>query len=463
MAPASGSTAGAAETRSRQLLELLLSFPAAAVCGVRWKVLARKYHELHGESVDLGQSEHSSPVDAIVSLFQPDTLWVVDAEDSSNPSLGIQDGVALDAHPGLLGCWPSLYRALCKIVLEHGTAESDQADMEGDKSNQVVASMLLAQLRPALRTHWHAKFDEGAMGFRDEDGTFKRMKKLRHMLQVIFKWREARQLWRQSCGLARSELDDAIAPELEIVPSQRHKDLLLRCTTHIDLEREAEPVKDGASLLSTSEEIPVEVDVSPKSAESSVDCIPSMPSAVLELQLEVERLRAENRKLRARNTFLEEQCTFSIPEDMRCTLAIPESGMSPPSSPGRRVLPAETFDFDDDTGFLDDPYEPPPQKCCFKQDRAPSRQSRLSSSDFGGSTDFGGSMWPANFSDRPSACTSANISGSTTPAKRSPFARPGCTYVPMWFPFMNAGAQSGFDVAIIPSGIVRNVCAQLES
>merc|ERR1712176_58528 len=178
--------------------------------------------------------------------------------------------------------------------------------------------------------------------------------------------------------------------------------------------------------------------------EMAVPC----KASILELQLEVERLRVENRKLRARNVFLEEHCTHRIPE----------ADISPPSSPGRRFcsqLP-EIDDMD-----FDNPFEPPPQKKSLTlPERAPSRQSRRSSSDFG-STDVGCSAAATNLSDWQSACTSASISGATTPAMHSPFAGSGCTYVPVWVPFMNA-APSGFDVSIIPSGIVRDVCAQLE-
>merc|ERR1712176_1091630 len=147
-----------------------------------------------------------------------------------------------------------------------------------------------------------------------------------------------------------------------------------------------------------------------------------------------------------------------------CTLRIPEAEVSTPSSPGRRGC-RQPPDMDEiprsGHNDFDNPFEPPPQKKSFMlQEGAPSRQSHHSASDFGGS-DIGSTAMATNLSGWQSGCTSANRSGATTPAMRSPFARPGCTYVPMWVPFMNA-AESGFDVSIIPSGIVRDVCKQLE-
>jgi len=319
------------------------------------------------------------------------------------------------------------------------------------------------------------------MGYRNDDGQFRRFKKLTHMLYTVLKVREQRQSWRESSGQECSQVDRAIAPVLEIVPSQKHNDMLLRCTAPADAVSTDRSCQAAAAprggvaapaaapiaapaVAPTAEELPTPFSTiteqcqaeelpTPISTETEVSSSPSSSTSceasMCELQLEVQRLRAENRKLRARNVLLEEHST----------LIIPEEGMSPPSSPGRRGCRLAESDEPLRAGddYFDNPFEPPPQPITYFFP-APSRQSRHSSSDFGGSTDNGCSVLAASFS----GCTSANISGTTTPASmRSPFVRPGCTYVPMWVPFMNA--QSGYDLSIIPSGIVREVCAELES
>lgn len=427
------------QTCSQQLHDLLLSFPAAAVAGVQWKVLMQKYLEHHGTMLDWEALGHATPL-AAATWMLPEVLRVVNVEDVDNPFIGIEDKVALVPHPGLLGCWPSLYRALCNIVLKHGSSESVTEGPSDTDPPMVRSVLLLAQLRPLLQADWHSQFDDNAMGYCCDDGRFKRVKKIKHMLLTIFKLREQRQTWQKSSGLDASEVDDAIAPLLEIMPSQRHSDIVLRCT-RVQLEHRQ------------PEEAPRPEPWLPTSAQSEVGFVPSMTA--FELQLEIERLRSDNRKLRTRNCLLEEHCI----------LTIPEAGISPPSSPGRRG--GQRAESDETPrlvhDFFDNPFEPPPQKRAFVQmtDGAPPRQSRTHSSSDVGSTDMGGSALTTNFSDWQSGCTSASISGTNTPAMRSPFARPGCAYVPMWFPFMNA-TQSGFDVSIIPSGIVQETCALLE-
>jgi len=464
---------------ARRVRDLLLAFPAVAVEGVQWKVLVQKYEEHHGASLDWESAGHASALAAARSMLQG-SLRVLSAEDVNDPIVGVQDTVALEPHPGLLGCWPSLYCALCRIVLQSATLEQ-APDPSGVDPTEVTASLLLAQLRPRLQAQWHSQFDESTMGYRSDDGTFRRLKKMKHMLHTLFRLREQRQAWQKSKGLDGSAVDDAIAPELKVMPSQRHHDMLLCCTAPSDwLERQAGPClseepRSGDHVDQPASEEPPEVPEEMSSLEEpplehvtpmSAEFHDMREESMLELAVEVERLRAENRKLRARNLFLEEHCSFSIPEG---TLRLPEAeagaGMSPPSSPGRRARSsADADDAPRSADYFDNPFEPPPQKMSFlMQDGAPSRQSRHSSSDFGGSTDVGGSALASGFSEWHSGCTSANISGATTPATamRSPFARPGCAYVPVWVPFMNA-AQSGFDVSIIPSGIVRDKCAQLE-
>jgi len=104
---------------AQRLCDLLLSFPAAAAGGVQWCVLARKYEERHNTRLDIKAIGHSCPLAAATALLW-DVLRLVDSEDSDNPIVAVEDAVALNPRPGALGSWPSLYKALCTIVVTHG-------------------------------------------------------------------------------------------------------------------------------------------------------------------------------------------------------------------------------------------------------------------------------------------------------------------------------------------------------
>merc|ERR1712232_1119153 len=104
---------------------------------------------------------------------------------------------------GSMASWPSLYGVLCAIVQEHGSR---------DGTDPSKHSLLLSQLRPLLESHWHAGFDENALGYRGEDGTFVRLKKMKHLLHAVLSWREQRQAWQQAKGLKPSAVDDVLMP-----------------------------------------------------------------------------------------------------------------------------------------------------------------------------------------------------------------------------------------------------------
>merc|ERR1719264_2105208 len=202
---------------AKRLCDLLLSFPSAAISGIQWQVLARRYEERYTTRLDLAALGHASPLGAASALLW-EVLRVVNKDDTDNPILGIEDGVALTANPGSMGSWPSLYGVLCTIVQEHGAR---------DEAEPSEHSLLLSQLRPLLESHWHASFDENALGYRGEDGTFVRLKKMKHLLHAVLSWREQRQAWQQAKGFKPSAVDEVLMPTLVLVPSKKHNDLLL--------------------------------------------------------------------------------------------------------------------------------------------------------------------------------------------------------------------------------------------
>lgn len=296
---------------AKRLCDLLMTFPAAAAGGVQWKVLASKYEERHAAHLSPSTFGHGSALGTASALLW-DVLRIVDTADVNNPIVGVEDGVALAPQPGLLGCWPSLYQGLCSIVTEHGTLEESLASEVAGASS----SMLLSQLRPLLERHWHANFDETGMGFRSDEGSFVRLKKMKHLLTAVIRWREERQTWQRRGGFKPSAVDEVLAPKLELIPSTKHNDLVLVCTSGEAMMPVPSvcrgSLEDGRSQLTSGPE----------------------PTRRHSLHSELDRLRAENEELRAQNLQMQGQ-TFST-----CRLALPQ-------------LPA---------AVLDDPFEPPPEK-----------------------------------------------------------------------------------------------------
>jgi len=100
---------------AQRLCDLLLQFPAAAFGGVQWRMLTKKYEERYSTQIKIESMGHSSPIAAATALLW-DVLRVVDSSDPQNPLLGVDDAVVLSPHPGCMGSWPSLFRALCAAV-----------------------------------------------------------------------------------------------------------------------------------------------------------------------------------------------------------------------------------------------------------------------------------------------------------------------------------------------------------
>ncbi|CAK0822341.1 unnamed protein product [Prorocentrum cordatum] len=212
-------TSPSAAVVSQRLCNLLMSFPEAAIAGVEWQALARKYKERHAQQLDLHALGHSSALAAASTLLW-DVLRIANSDDTDNPIVALEDHVALTAQPGLLGCWPSLYKALCEVSLEHGAAENGAA----------ARGLLMSQLKPLLEKQWHTSFEENGLGYLTAKGSFVKLKKMKHLVQAVISWRGQRVAWRLEDARAQTAIDEALAPSLELVASTRHNDLVLRCT-----------------------------------------------------------------------------------------------------------------------------------------------------------------------------------------------------------------------------------------
>lgn len=194
--------------------DILLQFPNAAIDGVEWNVLVKKFEERHSTKLDVISMGFDSPLAAAATL-----LWEVgqirDAKDFRNPIVALEDAIALTPRPGSMGSWPSLYQSLCDIVLKHGSSDSQP-------------SLLLSQLKPLLQSHWHASIDEH-WGYFDSRGRSVKTKKMKHLIQAVLSWRNERIAKNSS---KPTQIDDALVSNLELVPSDRHNDLLLRMAVH---------------------------------------------------------------------------------------------------------------------------------------------------------------------------------------------------------------------------------------
>jgi hypothetical protein len=453
---------------AQRLCDLLLSFPAAAAGGVQWCVLARKYEERHGACLDIKGIGHSCALSAATALLW-DVLRLVDSEDSDNPIVAVEDAVALTPRPGALGSWPSLYKALCTIVLAHGSEDA----VEGQSH-----CLLFSQLKPLLEVHWHANFDETSIGFLSEDGAFVRLKKMKHLIQGLIRWRDSRVEWRQSTGAAPTPVDDVMLPQLELATSKKHNDLILRyvpskSTANISSEPALKTAARGAPASCSRQESPPD-GAFDKSSVSNPEYVPEpcefdiaetpKKAELSPRTIELESLRAENAKLRL---------LLQKAGDCTCHAANCDAVCRQEKTPTRWA------------DIYDDPYEPPPDMNTFQKLRLP-QYSDLSPTC--GSTN-GGSDWsspslsscgtPLSMHSGLAQCFAIHSgygtpqpltprldseihSGAMTPgvmSQASPSApsvgQQVCALVPMWVSLVG-------DRCVIPGGIVEKFKAKFE-
>jgi len=212
---------------SQRLGDLLLQFPSAAIGGVQWCVLARKYEERFSARLDARSLGHTSALSLATTLLW-DVARLVDVTDTDNPILALEDGVALSPQPGCIGSWPSLYSSLCTIVQNNG-ADELQATQATAVSRHAGRSLLLSRVKPLLQAHWHAHFDEASFSYWNEQGATVKVKKLKHLITAVLRWRSERLTWLLEEGRKPSTLDRALLVKLELAPASCQNDLLLSC------------------------------------------------------------------------------------------------------------------------------------------------------------------------------------------------------------------------------------------
>mmetsp|Transcript_71576 Transcript_71576/g.207248 ORF Transcript_71576/g.207248 Transcript_71576/m.207248 type:complete len:215 (-) Transcript_71576:67-711(-) len=137
------------------------------------------------------------------------------------------------------------------------------------------------------------------------------MKKMKHLLHEMLRWRERR----HAQVLPWTAIDVALAPRMEVVPSSNHHDLLV-------------VVYDAPDVA--ADEVAVSTPVADEYCSANV--APNESACIDGLHLELDRLRGENAVLRRRNELLE------------------HCHVRPQMAPDR--APVDIFD---------DPSEPPPE------------------------------------------------------------------------------------------------------
>lgn len=386
---------------AQRMSDLILCFPSAVTGGVQWETLVRKYNERHSARLDTVAFGYCSPLSTATALLW-DVLRLVDVEDTDNPVVAVEDGVALTAKPNACATWPSLYQALCNIAIEHGAQE----EAYGDKT---VNTILVSQLKPLLQRHWHSNFDEGSLSYFTDEGTPVRVKKMKHLLQALLRWREDRIAWKIGANAGASPLDAALELELEIVPSKKHNDLLLRCV---------QPRTVTATVYAPSawewQHQPVH-NMSQTSTWSDVEDAQSFTDSSIasdDLLDEIATLRAENARMRGKQS-----------QDERLQKALFEAELM--------------------ADCLDNPSEPPPFEYWGNNVTSPSCSTTASSD-----TGFG--------SDCATPRSVGSGSGSATPTAFVMASQGAqvCTMLPMWFAM---GDRVG-----IPHGVVQQACAIYE-
>eukprot|EP00913_Durusdinium_trenchii_P019795 g18608.t1 len=260
-------------------------------------------------------------------------------------------------------------------------------------------AILVSQLKPLLQRNWHNTFDEASFGYLTEEGSSVKMRKMKHLLQALLRWRGQRLAWG---GRSSRQMQDALEHELELVPSKRHNDLLLRLTpgpmTSGPVSEKMMPIR-CPNILPEDEAAEASPDWSSRASTGS-----TMSSAVHE---ELAALRAENEKLRSRTGNIALESTI---RDQDCPYpALPEN-------------------------LFDNPFEPPPQ--VWHSASASPTASTVAHSGFG--SEVGTPMG----------------SGCVTPVQLAPVSQ-AITLVPMgWFAMGDRG--------MIPCGLVQQARAVFE-
>eukprot|EP00434_Breviolum_minutum_P004259 symbB.v1.2.003754.t1/scaffold207.1/size268535/1 len=194
--------------------------------------------------------------------------------------LRLTDAAALsEAKANQLGCWPLLVQRLGEIVQVHGTRwESHSLEVrDSEDLDAEVPGILLGQLKPLLSRHWDSGFEERSIGFFNEVGQFVNLRKMKHFIAELLKWRAKRQELVRSQALVASAVDQALETRLILATSTRHNDMVLCCST-----RGRVTMSDGCKLGTPSTPSPTKA-VLTSSTASEVN--PLSPSDAFDARL----------------------------------------------------------------------------------------------------------------------------------------------------------------------------------
>mmetsp|Transcript_22760 Transcript_22760/g.51945 ORF Transcript_22760/g.51945 Transcript_22760/m.51945 type:complete len:655 (+) Transcript_22760:66-2030(+) len=285
----SSSSSSAWPDHRQQLRDVLLRFPCATLEGVRstalWRACCERFPAGASKQPPLLE-ELSTWLGDLAELQQDidngDGYWHLKASAALTP--GIE---------GQLACWPLFLQCLGDIVRMHGSPQHAHAlevpHEEGASEEMVsqplanVVGVLLSQLRPLLRRHWDASFDEKAAAFYSETGTFVTMKKMKHLVAEVLKWRTRRKVLQKAQG-TWDAVDAALEAPIFLAVSQRHNDMVLCCpVTPLQLAVPSEQIPRAAQGRLECEAAQGQCDV--KRPDSTVDDTESLDSSIRRLPL----------------------------------------------------------------------------------------------------------------------------------------------------------------------------------
>eukprot|EP00439_Symbiodinium_sp_Y106_P032967 s2199_g3.t4 len=308
-----------------RLRDLLLRCPCAALDGIRWSVVCKVYADRYQGGPLIG----ASALDAAKTCLAD--LATFDEAAPGNARLRLREEAALSAgKDGQLGCWPLLLQRLGEIVRNHGSAQPLQGTEaehigtgtgEGKPTDlnlghgrvqhegEEVLGVLLGQLKHLLSRYWDPAFEERGLSFFNEVGQFVHLRKMKHFLAELLKWRARRRELVLNKALPPSAIDEALGDQLMLVASQRHNDMVLCCPACPAVMPAAAPAAARPASLATPPKAQRGREGgSPKSgigiSEESPgsDEVPDPKRQEL-LEKESRRLRIENAELKKRLQF----------------------------------------------------------------------------------------------------------------------------------------------------------------
>jgi len=260
-----GCTLAATEIVMERLRDLVLRFPCTLLRGLRWSVLSKVYDERCADIGDSGPARLPSVAFVQAAGWLKDLVRFEEVAEG-DWCLHLHEAVGLVAgRSGQLACWPLLVQRLTEIVRSEGTPQQPHAfealretePMRGDsrlpEPGSEVMGVLLSQLKPLLRRHWDPTFDERAVGYLSEAGTYVSIKKMKHLITALLDWRLGRLSGADVArrGATSSVVDAALAVPMVLVVSQRHNDMVLCCPglTSTQLPRSWAPLTEPKSRL----------------------------------------------------------------------------------------------------------------------------------------------------------------------------------------------------------------------